>query len=469
MMTIPGLVAQILKEGQISYKEDGNLEEVAIWQCVQENLETLQFLAPIAHFPGFMQELKWLFKQIDLGEDIYAIMPSQGRGELELLHSYYQRILSEHGILDAPGQIRRSVELAKITRVLPDVDLFRLQSIELSPLEEELIKALAVGRSVEIVPSKVEDPVIEVRKARDPVAEVEMIGQALRQQIEGGVPLEKLGVAFPNPGQYLPILLPVFDKLKIPWRTPETSLRNTPLGKTCLTLLAGDLEGWPKHHLELLTAPGWGFPFGLSADEHRLLRLAPPLRGLPAWRNYLGAEAGWSKVLEILADTADELVARPLREFGAWLESLLNKLQPEQWVLPEDNLENWAELVKAWDGMQTIAGSLRQYDWTSSPGQFLQLLQSLFDSYRIQGKRVFAERVQVVSVEQLGAYTYDQLYVGGLVEGQFPPRTNAHWLTKTTATLERKELYRRLTQGAPQIFLHYPEVDMQGKLNLPAT
>lgn len=470
VMTMPGLVAQILKEGLVSYKEDKVLEEVAIWQSVQDHAEDLTFFAPIAHYPGFIQELKWLFRQVDFGETVFEAMPMAGQRELRLLHSRYHQILTEHGILNAPGQMKRGVELAKKARVLPDVKLIRLQGLgELSPLEQELVNTLAQGRSLEVVWPQVTAPAIEVRKAVDPIDEVEMIGKALRRQIEDGVPLEKLGVAFPNPAQYLPILLPVFERLKIPWRAPEVSLRNTPLGKTLLTTLSAELKGWHKHHLELLTAPGWGFPFGLTAEEHRLLRLAPPLKGLPAWRAYLGSQPGWNKVIELLADMAGEFVPRPLQEYGAWLESLLKRLQPELWVLPEENLENWAELVKAWDGMEAIAHSLELYTWEITPRQFVWLLESLLDSYQIQGRRVFAERVQVMSVEQLGAYTYDQLYVGGLVEGQFPPRKGAHWLTKTKPTLARSELYTRLSHSAPFVYLHYPEVDRQGKLNLPAT
>jgi len=469
VMTLPGLVAQILKEGLVSYKEDQILEEVALWQTVRDHADVLQFFGPIAHYPGFIQELKWLFRQLDYGEDIFASMPGEGQGELRLLHNHYQQILSKHDILTAPAQLKRSLELAKERRVLAEVEVIRLQGTELNPLQQELIDVLAEGRRLEIVWPKVPDSVIEVRKASDPVAEVEMMGQALRKQIEEGTPLETLGVAFPSPAQYLPILLPVFEKLKIPWRAPEVSLRNTALGKTVLTTLLADLQGWNKHHLELLTAPGWGFPFGLTADEHRLLRLAPPLKGLPAWKSYLGQEPGWKSVLELLTDLVKGFVEKPLQDYGVWLENLLNQLQPENWVWPQENLDNWAELVKAWDGMQAIASSLQKCDWLITAEQFVQLLQSLLDSYQIQGRRVFSERVQIVSTEQLGAYTYEELHVGGLVEGQFPPRTSVHWLTKTKSLLSRNELYERLSHGASKVYLYYPEVDREGKLNLPAT
>ncbi len=470
VMTLPGLVAQILKEGLVSYKEDKVLEEVAVWQTIQEHGKDLRFFAPIAHYPGFVQELKWLFRQADLGEPILTAMPGEAQRELGLLHGRYQQILNDYGILHSAGQLKRAVELAKKGRVLPEVAVIRVQGLgELSPLEQHLMDALASGRSLELVWPQVQTPNIAVKKASDPIKEVQMIGEALRHEIENGVPLEQLAVAFPNPGQYLPILMPTFEQMKIPWRVPEVSLRNTPLGKTLLTTLVGALQGWHKYHLELLTAPGWGFPFGLNADEHRLLRLAPPLKGLPAWRDYLGPKPGWHHVLEFLASIAQRLVPGPLCEYGVWVNSLLDLLQPELWVSPEENLENWAELVKAWDGLQSLAYSLQQCTWLITPEQFVQLMQGLLDAYRIQGRRVFAERVQILSVEQLGAYTFEKLMVGGLVEGQFPPRKNAHWLTKTKGNLTRGELYGRLSNAAESVCLFYPEVDRDGKLNLPAT
>lgn len=470
VMTLPGLVAHVLKEGLISYKEDSILQEAAIWQSVQEHVHDLDFFAPIAHYPGFIQELSWLFKQIDLGEEVFRLVLAQGQTELKLLHGCYHRILAAHGILSPPQQINKALQLSKQDKLFPEAGAIKILGLgELSPLENEFLQSFAHNRPLEIVQSGVEHPVIDVLKAPDPMTEVKMIGEALREQIKKGIPLDKLGVAFPNPAKYLPIFMQVFNELKIPWRIPNTSLKNTPLGKTILNLIAGELEGWHKHHLTLLTAPGWGYPFDLNNENHRKLRLAPPLKGLPAWRSYLGEEAAWVDVLTILDETASKLITRPLREYGLWLENLLGKLNPETWALPAENLEHWAELVKAWDGLQVIAESLKKYEWTSSPSQFWQLLQSLLDTYQIQARRVFHEQVQIMSIEKLGAYTYEKLYVGGLVEGQFPQYKHAHWLTKTKTMTQREELYDRLTRSASEIYLYYPEVDKEGKLNLPAT
>ena len=55
------------------------------------------------------------------------------------------------------------------------------------------------------------------------------------------------------------------------------------------------------------------------------------------------------------------------------------------------------------------------------------------------------------------------------MEGQFPPHTRAHWLTKTRAEIHREEVFSRLLSSAQHLHLYYPEVDREGKLNLPAT
>lgn len=469
-VTLGGLAAQILRANLASYREDRLLEEVALWQSVADLGERLEFFAPIAQFSGFIQELKWLFNRLDYGEDIYAAMPRPGRAELELLHSRYQAILAEHGVVTAPGRLQRALELMDGQEVLPEITVIKLEGLgELRPLEEKFVQALAKGRRLEVVEPPIQEPVIQVVKAADPTEEVELMAAALRRQMEEGAAVESLAAAFPQPNQYLPIVLPVFDRMKIPWQVPGTSLRNTPLGKTLLTLIAGELAGWDKRTLELLTAPGWGFPFGLTAEEHRLLRLAPPVKGLPAWRSRLGQAEGWQRVLALLDQLGAELKSRPLAEYGSWLAGLLARLDPELWVKPEADLEGWAELVKAWDGLQSIAETLQACSWSISPGQFLQLLQGLLDSYQIQAKRVFAERVQVLSIERLGGFTYDHLYVGGLVEGQFPPHSRAHWLTKTRAEVQGEELFARLKASAKYLHLHYPEVDREGKLNLPST
>ena len=72
------------------------------------------------------------------------------------------------------------------------------------------------------------------------------------------------------------------------------------------------------------------------------------------------------------------------------------------WILscgfgPQDGLENWVELVKAWDGLHSIAQTLKEFHWALAPGQFLQLVEGLLDSYLIRPKRVFAQRVLVLS------------------------------------------------------------------------
>lgn len=468
--TLSGLAAQLLRAELVSYREDRLYEAVAIWQSVQELQGSLEFFAPIAQFSGFRRELKWLFERLDYGEDVLASLPDQAQGEVAILHQRYHEILAEAGVLNIPGQLKRALELVGREQVLPEVEAFKLVGLgELRPLEREFISALVNGRSLEVVHPRVEDPLVQVIPASDPAEEVDMLGQALRQKIEEGVPIECLAVAFPNPLQYLPVITPTFARLQIPWQMPGLSLRNTALGKTLLALISGELAGWDKRSLELLTAPGWGFPFGLSSIEHRMLRLAPPLKGLPAWRSRLGSEGGWQRLFDLISPLGEQLRERPLNEFGVWLEGLLEAMEPQLWANPQGQVEHWAELVKAWEGLRSVARTLQGFAGMASPTQFLQLLEELLDGFIIRPRRVFAERVQVLSVDQLGAFTYDHLFVGGLVEGQFPPHSRTHWLTKSRAEHSRDELYDRVIRSAQYVNLYYPEVDKEGRLNLPAS
>ena len=159
--TLGGLAAQILRAGLVSYQENRVLEEVAVWQSVEELKGSLEFFAPIAQFSGFIQELKWLFNRLDYGEDIYAAMPRPGRAELELLHSRYQAILAEHGVVTAPGRLQRALELMDGQEVLPEITVIKLEGLgELRPLEEKFVQALAKGRRLEVVEPPIQEPVI---------------------------------------------------------------------------------------------------------------------------------------------------------------------------------------------------------------------------------------------------------------------------------------------------------------------
>ncbi len=469
-MTLPGLAARILKEAQIPYREDRLAEELALWQAVWQNSGGVEFFAPIVDFPGFMEELKLLFGQLAAGEDILSALPQRGRWELERFYSAYREILREKGILDRPGQLAKAGALAKKHLFLPEVSKISLVGLgELSPLEENFISAFVQGRPRENILIGAKEPAIKLFKAKDPYEEVAEMAAAIRSRLEAGVSPGDIACAFPNHSQYLPILLAEFEKVNLPWLTPALSLADAPLGKALLALLAGELAGWEKHHLLLLTAPGWGFPFELTAAERRRLRWGPPLRGLPAWRGYLEELPGWRQVLDFISEAGADFTAQTGRQYALWLEALGQKLKPQAGPPEENSVEDWAWHMKAWLGFETVIEALKKYEWVLTPNQFAALLARLFAGYQIPKKRTFAEQIQVLSIEQLGAHSYEELYVGGLVAGSFPPQRHAHWLTKEKTKADEGKLTERLLGAAANLYLYYPETDRAGKLNLPTT
>ena len=109
----------------------------------------LEYFAPIAHYPGFVDEVRWLLHQVDYGELKLDELPSAARPEVEKLHRAYHARLEAYGVLDGPGQLRRALISLQDT---PPAFLQGFQQVELvglpelTPLEGEFIRELTRGR-----------------------------------------------------------------------------------------------------------------------------------------------------------------------------------------------------------------------------------------------------------------------------------------------------------------------------------
>ena len=181
---------------------------------------------------------------------------------------------------------------------------------ELTPLES--LSELTRGRVLRLAQPEPGEGEPSITAALDPAAEIEEIAKAVRRQLEDGLSPRQIGVAFPEPRNYASLLLPIFGKYGIPWNMPGQSLADLPLGRAVSAFLTGEIAGWHKSHLQLLTAPGWGLPFSLTEEERRALRLAPPLEGLPAWVEYLGSFPGWEGALTLVRQVSQGFPAQPL-------------------------------------------------------------------------------------------------------------------------------------------------------------
>lgn len=469
-ITIRGLAARILKERGVVYREDWILETVAAWEAVEELLPSLEYFAPIAHYPGFVEEVKWLFSQMDYRELKMDELPKDARPEVEKLYAAYHSRLEQYGVLDSPGQLRRALAAlqegpSEFLAGFPTVELVGLH--DLSPLEQELIAEASRGRNVRVLEPEDESFAPTVTAALNPAAEVEELAKAVRRQLEEGISPSQIAVAFPHPRTYLSLLIPTFDKYGIPWNMPGQSLAGLPLGRAVLAFLSGEVEGWHKNNLQLLTAPGWGLPFQLSEANRRRLRLAPPLEGIPAWMEYLGPDEAWKTVLELIREAGQAFPTQPLGAHAQSLQRFLTHFPPERWAAKDILVR--AELLKSWDALQLVLENLRAGTSVVNLERFTQLLKSILEDYRINPPRTLADRVAVVAINQLGAARLESLHVGGLVQGDFPRHSRRHWLTRLKAAEDAQAFYKLMLSSARLVQLYYPETDHEGKLNLPAT
>jgi RecB family exonuclease len=466
-ITLKGLVARLLQAGAVVYREDWVLETVAVWEAVDRCHAHLEFFAPIAHFPGFVQEVQWLIRELDHGELNMDELPEGVRLEIEALHTAYHDLLGQYGVLDSAGQIRQALALMDQVTILDKVEEIELVGLsELTALEREFTKRLTTGRKVVCRTTSRQAQSISVTGALDPQVEVEEIALAIRNQLAAGIGPGQIGVAFPDPRAYTAHLIPIFNKWGIPWKLPVPSIADLALGKAIMALLTGEIEGWHKNHLQLLMAPGWGLPVTLTSEEQRALRLAPPLEGLPAWQEYLGKYPGWQMVLDHLRSLAELFPTQSLRAHARSLRKFMNSFPPETW--PAADIYHRAEILKSWDALQYVLDDLELAAGESSLERFAQLLKFLMENYQVNPPRTLADKITVLPIAQLGAANFRSLHVGGLVQGAFPKVGRRHWLTKAQASDDAEALYKLITSAGQEVFLYYPETDHEGKLNLPS-
>lgn len=469
-LTIQGLASRILKERGVVYREDWVLETVAVWEAVEQLLPDLEYFAPIAHYPGFVDEVRWLLHQVDYGELKLDELPSAARPEVEKLHRAYHARLEAYGVLDGPGQLRRALISLQDT---PPAFLQGFQQVELvglpelTPLEGEFIRELTRGRVLRLAQPEPGEGEPSITAALDPAAEIEEIAKAVRRQLEDGLSPRQIGVAFPEPRNYASLLLPIFGKYGIPWNMPGQSLADLPLGRAVSAFLTGEIAGWHKSHLQLLTAPGWGLPFSLTEEERRALRLAPPLEGLPAWMEYLGSFPGWEGALTLVRQVSQGFPAQPLAAHARSLQKLLGHFPPERWQV--GGLLAKAELLKSWDALQLILDDLKLAETVVSLERFALLVRSIMQNYGVNPPRTLADRIAVLPISELGAARLKALHVGGLVQGDFPRNSRRHWLTRLKASEDAHAMYKLILSAGEDVFLYYPQTDHEGKLNLPST
>ncbi|NLY11633.1 MAG: hypothetical protein GX020_08120 [Firmicutes bacterium] len=465
--SIRGLVSFLLKEKGLPYWENRLLEELAIWEALWQ-LDLEEF-ASLRQFPGFVKELRRIFHQIDMQEDVLGELSSLERQELLMIYEFYHNYIKQHKVLDEAGQLKHALDYLSESKMLKDVEQIELKFLvpdELFSLQREFIERLSEGRKV-IVEKYPEAKSVTVNAASDLKEEVEIIARDLRQKIENGVSPAMLGVAFPNLDDYLPFIYPIFDRHQIPWKKPAFKLSDTPLAKGILSVYSGEIEGWQKRNFLQLTEQGWGLPFNLNSEERRLLRLAAPSKGFIAWREQLRGSSNFDQLFTELNELLDLIAKKQsIAQHCYGLRKILDKFPPQRWEITD--VESMGLFLKALDGFLTIIDTLQTSYQVITMEEFYLVLKDALTAYTLRASAQFTQSVQISSLDQAVGMDFEYLYLGGLIEDAFPRLASTHWLTKIAHPNYDEALFARLKQSSKNLRLSYPEADTAGRTNLPS-
>jgi ATP-dependent helicase/DNAse subunit B len=316
--------------------------------------------------------------------------------------------------------------------------------------------------------------------------EVSFIAGEVKRSLLAGMPPDSILVAFPSLDEYGPLAEELFTDFGIPYnRALGRQLSTSPVTTAVVSLLSSCREDFSGPSLlRIFSSPF--LKFGEAPS------LAPALARLMAERRITG---GRHKLLTALKRSSPEaagpdVLTEPLGDLFAALEpfSAKDPASLTVWMDRLSSLLSWSGLsgrvtlikgplnrnLQAYKKLAGTLASLRQagnlfpeYSYTFS--EWLFLLKKTFMHARFQVPPDDEGGVQILGMEESIGYAWQEIYLGGLMDGAFPRRLPQNiFLPEATLealgvrTLENARLnaashFYRLLLSAPRVTLTWPE------------
>lgn len=316
--------------------------------------------------------------------------------------------------------------------------------------------------------------------------EVSFIAGEVKRSLLAGTPPDSVLVAFPSLDEYGPLAEELFTDFGIPYnRALGRQLSTSPVATAVVSLLSSCNEDFSGPSLLRI----FSSPFLKFGEDPSL---APALSRLMADRRITG---GRNKLLAALRRSSPE-AAGPDVLTGALMD-LFTALEPFSskepaaltvWMDRLSSLLSWSGLsgrvtlikgplnrnLQAYKKLAETLASLRQAgnlfpEYTYSFSEWLFLLKKTFMHARYQVPPDDEGGVQVLGMEESIGHTWQEIYLGGLMDGTFPRRLPQNiFLPEATLealgvrTLENARLnaaghFYRLLLSAPRVTLTWPE------------
>lgn len=381
------------------------------------------------------------------------------------------------------------------------------------------------------------DDSIQLVAAADRLREVQAIAREVKQLMLQGTRAQDIAVLFRSLETYQPLVREVFTAYGIPFRVRGgMSLASNPLIAEILNLLALSANDFPRREtMDALRSSyfRWREPDAEAvADIDTITREAVVVRGREAFRDAFvkpreklaGEEMDRRLVANLDADKIaahraglEQCFARleppasaPLAEHAAWLERLLGpdpateeyerEKRPEGFVEETASLrvieraragdaETAARDIAALYAFKRVLGGLVQaaqvlgeheVEWND----FLDDLRDALAGITYDLAPAFDGRVLVAGVTMTRGIPRPVVFLGGLVEGEFPARAPENvlltreaqrtlaeaGLTRASfhASDEKTYFYQAVTLAREKLVLSYPEHDEQARPYSPS-
>jgi ATP-dependent helicase/DNAse subunit B len=426
--------------------------------------------------------------------------------------SYYESIINL-GLMDSEMLLTEAAKIIKASERLPSflkhVIVFGFD--ELSAAQGELISELSKKGEVIFISISgsnwIEDDSIlaklisdnQDRKISGLIGcnrewEVRGIARKILQYSASGISFQSIAVIFRNLNLYMPIIGRVFKEYEIPINRDESlSLPSHPAIKVFNQLLRTIESGGNCSEMTRLLSLRFNGTVGRIVDSHLMTDNKSvgsfTLSKWCGWLDTIGTEVEeinkkrlYTLIKWLNLDLPEDLLSffnmccEWLAEFDDYLDCqdedglLLWKTQYELSCL----LERWRRLIKS-------AGYQGQ---NISPSEFRILLENLLNTSNISRSSGKTNGVVLSTPTEINGVSFDRIFLGGLIEGDFPRISNDNNLVADIVfsqlgilTQKGEDILRRerrlfgqvMLAAKEELVISYPETDAEGRPYTPST
>ncbi len=357
--------------------------------------------------------------------------------------------------------------------------------------QQYLASALFSDRSFSEIAEKAPSPssfeaTINLLSAVNTREEITLIAGRVKKSLTNGVPADSILVAFPALDEYGPLVEEIFTDYGIPYnRALGRQLSTSAVVAAVISTLRACQEDFSGPSLLRV----FSSPFSKYADNRAI---APALDRLMRDQRITGGKQKLLSTLKYHAtdNNGKDVLSGPLKDLFSALEpfSTGDTAPLASWMERLSDLIAWSGLgarvaflkgplninLQAYNKLQETIASLNRAG-TTFPNyryafdEWLFLLKKTFMHARFQVPPEDEGGVQILGLEESMGLPWNEIYLGGLIEGKFPQRLPQNIFlpeqtleTMGVRTLERARLnaayhFYRLLLSADTVTLTYPE------------